>query len=1032
MKKIIMGLILCITLSIQYSAKAQIVADTLAIEANDSTTFTEIFDNMYSGIIKNRVPFGVLADRAYPWVNLTAIQNNNIVTDEQLQQIWLQLQTASFNNLEASYDAMHFNTNLAKINRKLSLININYNIAYLDSNAITDGRISKIENKFIDNNKNLPYLTSQINIAGFAETNLLEETPYLISLLNYNNLTNASNTVAKLKLTNLNNNEVINLTNGEEAYITISEKEIAKEVTFLLEIELSNGFTFNAKQKFNVIKKTRAACEIDHHLIQSDIPFKGHLETDATTTNGDYHVYHRFLNGDVTNCATDIVKPIIISDGYDAMDEGENYDKIYRNYLQYTNNSSVQVSIGNQLRMQGYDVIILNYPVLGGIGTSTCPTDVPIPDVVKKESTPGVFTNVSIPGRDGGADYIERNAFLMLKLIQVINKEVSDNAIAAGTTPEPLVIIGPSMGGQITRYALAYMEKQEALGKPNMHHNCRLWISLDSPHEGATIPMGLQNALKWYGYGLGRNTAKVKFDQNMQSGAFSQLIIEQKGMGSSNQLNGSSLIHTNYYNDLNSNGLPGSHGYPQNCRKITVSNGSGAGILNNTAAQEYLSLNAQVYYVVFNTFIWDHQFFMENPSLTNKVYKFKLLGFIFLSPFYIFHNNTITNINSHGAMDVTPGSINKALVDYKIGVAGFVNHFSFPISNVDYTTFIPTVSSLGFKNNVPDWNKRLDNRNLLCGQNGSEIYFDNYFLPSTNEGHVTFTEKSYNWINQELSKGHQGLDCVPELCNVNNILGNIAICKNTTSYFPLNNPLAAVYTFAWSSSSNIQLSNTTNSGTDAKGLSQGNGWIKCTITNPCGEDWVIEKKVGVHDISSALTITENLLNVCNYEFKCNGIAITGLTNQWSEDNFSSILATGITSPAFAKNINQEIWLRNTSAVCGISAVKYKKHIKVINNYCPNKKAPADNELYTNNITSEIYAYPNPSNSDWNIFFSEFFTDKFANLKLYNATGQVLWQGNKSDFTSSNFIVPSANLQKGIYILKVETDKQTAVLKLIKE
>jgi Secretion system C-terminal sorting domain len=252
------------------------------------------------------------------------------------------------------------------------------------------------------------------------------------------------------------------------------------------------------------------------------------------------------------------------------------------------------------------------------------------------------------------------------------------------------------------------------------------------------------------------------------------------------------------------------------------------------------------------------------------------------------------------------------------------------------------------------------------------------------------------------------------------------------SKLSINNNRLRHKLFAWSSSSNIQLSNTTNSGTDAKGLSQGNGWIKCTITNPCGEDWVIEKKVGVHDISISLTITENSLNACDYEFKCNGIAITGLTNQWSEDNFSSILATGITSPAFAKNINQEIWLRNTSAVCGVSAIKYKKHLKVLNGSCPNKKEAIDNEPYKSNDAGEIYAYPNPSNSDWNIFFSEFFTDKFANLKLYNATGQVLWQGSKSDFTSSNFIVPSANLQKGIYILKVETDKQTAVLKLIKD
>ena len=43
------------------------------------------------------------------------------------------------------------------------------------------------------------------------------------------------------------------------------------------------------------------------------------------------------------------------------------------------------------------------------------------------------------------------------------------------------------MGGLIVRYALAYMEHQ-----PFMNHQTRLFVSLDSPQNGANVPLGMQ------------------------------------------------------------------------------------------------------------------------------------------------------------------------------------------------------------------------------------------------------------------------------------------------------------------------------------------------------------------------------------------------------------------------------------------------------------------------------------------------------------------------------------------------------------
>jgi len=77
-------------------------------------------------------------------------------------------------------------------------------------------------------------------------------------------------------------------------------------------------------------------------------------------------------------------------------------------------------------------------------------------------ANPG-FTNCTLNFKDwnspqgiihGGADYVERNAMVLVELIKNINP-----ALASNGSTEKLVVIGPSMGGLISRYALAYMKK---------------------------------------------------------------------------------------------------------------------------------------------------------------------------------------------------------------------------------------------------------------------------------------------------------------------------------------------------------------------------------------------------------------------------------------------------------------------------------------------------------------------------------------------------------------------------------------------
>ncbi|GHT79431.1 hypothetical protein AGMMS50262_23110 [Bacteroidia bacterium] len=132
-----------------------------------------------------------------------------------------------------------------------------------------------------------------------------------------------------------------------------------------------------------------------------------------------------------------IKNPIIISDGFDPLNQ-RGIDSLYTMVNQQ--------NMIECLRSQGYDFIILDF--------------------------------------GNGGDYIERNAYLLKGLIEYINN--------IKVTQNKLVVIGTSMAGLVSRYALAYMEHQ------GINHDTRLYVSFDSPEKGANIPLGIQKWVKFF------------------------------------------------------------------------------------------------------------------------------------------------------------------------------------------------------------------------------------------------------------------------------------------------------------------------------------------------------------------------------------------------------------------------------------------------------------------------------------------------------------------------------------------------------
>ncbi len=94
---------------------------------------------------------------------------------------------------------------------------------------------------------------------------------------------------------------------------------------------------------------------------------------------------------------------------------------------------------------------------------------------------------------------IELNGDFLIQFIEHLKCRPKPNS-DVHVTKTPFVIIGTSMGGLVARYALLKMESPAyyPLCKINgVQHNTRLLITIDTPHDGANIPVAYQYLYKY-------------------------------------------------------------------------------------------------------------------------------------------------------------------------------------------------------------------------------------------------------------------------------------------------------------------------------------------------------------------------------------------------------------------------------------------------------------------------------------------------------------------------------------------------------
>lgn len=630
-------------------------------ESNSQTPIQTKVDSMLVDIDQTDFTTAILYDRTVPWASLNNFNElHNSSNKKHFDQALLEIHNASNQELFINHTQLGSLTTHDSISNvvDIGVLNVTFNSLNYFEQDESQGGLSKGEVKFekINNDKsafqeNHVFVLSPLKSYAKGASiifNISEDFIFQNSL--NKNINTLTLDFGNQQIHTVIENGIIVLPQLTITYTEDGDKQVLAQAT------MTDGTTQTTKGLIYTSGFTTSP-PISNFIenfegFESNYPFTGYEPGDIPIKGKlDYRIFYRSNASSPT-----LTKPIIIIDGFDPGDKRKILDadsdlppqkhRSISEMMQYLDNNGNPRILIKELNTKGYDVIIVNHP------NYTCSEGIEI---------------------DGGADYIERNALTHVTLYQHINQLLSQN-----NSQEELIIVGPSMGGQISRYALAYMEAN------NIEHNTRLWVSVDSPHLGANIPIGLQSLLRQV---MSDNAMAQDFVENqLGSIAAKQQLIEQlSGWDNTNLqqqfLNGRTISQgfsqtrghpyfTQYYDNLFNNGIVASNGYPQNTRSVALVNGSLTGVKNydiptaenvdSYANDGQIALNLRAFQSIcapwpFQNNCWNihigslESYTMPSYGENTKISRYKKV--------FEDHDKHVFNNNSRGSMDNVSGVI---------------------------------------------------------------------------------------------------------------------------------------------------------------------------------------------------------------------------------------------------------------------------------------------------------------------------------------------------------------------------------------
>jgi len=726
---------------------------TQTIKAQEQAkTYHEQMKIMMSELDNNRFANNTLYDKVYPLANLRTFnqeERKDTSNYKHFIQAVHELHLAGDRQVIRSSQDIEQSMQSLKMDNKVLVGIINMDISHIRADAFDDTN-SKMYIDSTDSVKKMheitakePYQTLQTLVISplVAEVKQYEGTPVTFNFLQAM-IQKSTNPIKTLN---------VDFGNGVNQNIITERRieQIERSYTFtsggVHTLRFSGTFqddtTFETFGTISVtppcppppggddeIKFIRATETFTPYIPDTEIPATGFVTNYPDPDSDDYiselpRINYKVIYSSVISEEDKILKPIIIVDGIDYNgSDNRDIDQIYNQELVLTDTGE---KLGIKLLNRGYDVIIVDFPVYE-IGKEEVMHVIQYDDYNNPEDWEMVEEKVI---RKGGADYIQRDAQALKELIRYVNTE-----LVANESNEKLVVMGPSMGALVTRWALREMELN------GEDHNTRLWVSFDGPHQGANGPMSVQYSATFMDDYAGLDPLSRSASRQMLVQHFADAeIIPPSNVVVSHGMPG----FRNRFND-ELDALE----YPNNLIRVALVNGTTTGEINNEVGQKIVDLDLWM-----DSFPWWYAGFVElyfsNNNGLNTVFHGRRRTGLMSWTENIGSVQTDSNIGSY---DTAPGG--------KMDISGmFTNHEMDNVDNslwiwldgdleqyVDSFTFMPTKSTLDFRGT----NKKL--RDPFCYDlvAAEETPFDTYYAPEHNEPHVQLNTANTTWLLEQL------------------------------------------------------------------------------------------------------------------------------------------------------------------------------------------------------------------------------------------------------------------------------------------
>jgi hypothetical protein len=307
-------------------------------------------------------------------------------------------------------------------------------------------------------------------------------------------------------------------------------------------------------------------------------------------------------------------------------------------------------------------------------------------------------------------DPIQRNAFVLTELLDRVNET---------KPPEQLsVLIGASMGGLIGRYGLLWMEQE------NITHHVRSFLSFDTPHQGANIPLGIQ---EWVSFFASESEEAAYLEERLGAPASRQMLLYHH-----ESTLGSSAAPDPMLAALNSE-LSGMGAWPQMPRLVAIANGSGSMVDQGfdpgeqVILYEYRGLLADI----------DGDVWAVPDGGSNMIFDGLIDPLIGSTA-----SNQVT-VDGTLPWDNSPGGARNSMQQLADATAPFGDIIALHNDH----NFIPTISALALSTNDPFYDIAGDG-NLL-----GLTEFDQVYFPADNQEHIDINAQNKAWFLAEIQLG---------------------------------------------------------------------------------------------------------------------------------------------------------------------------------------------------------------------------------------------------------------------------------------